>query len=125
MPSATGDGTMSAKTNTNREHLYNTVQHPQSKTANTQKTDTPSKNQVFCIVLCSNRIWFTDNLENHPHPPITQILKCNPAMYHHILRIIVLLLFMYSVWYCMHGLNDKARVKERIGIKFGDRDRYF
>lgn len=44
MPSATGDGAMSAKTITNREHLSNTVQHPQSKTA---AADTPSKNQVI------------------------------------------------------------------------------
>lgn len=47
MPSATGDGAMSAKTITNREHLSITVQHPQSKTAAAQKTDTPSKNQVI------------------------------------------------------------------------------
>lgn len=48
MPSATGDGAMCAKTMiTNREHLSNTVQHPQSKTAAAQKTDTPSKNQVI------------------------------------------------------------------------------
>lgn len=46
IPSATGDGAICAKTITNREHLSNTVQHPQSKTAAAQKTDTPSKNQV-------------------------------------------------------------------------------